>query len=121
MQTKDDGTHVILPVAGRRMASSDHAGLPVMMPRESDGEMRRDGSSAANVQPKHPVAERGRVHGVPDFSSYEVLRIAAKREVVLSSEKDKRRWRKRARDPDRLRAQGYKAMHSCFAAHRRHA
>ncbi|WP_141383890.1 hypothetical protein [Nitrobacter winogradskyi] len=65
--------------------------------------MRRDGSSAANVQPKHPVAERGRVHGVPGFSSYEVLRIAAKREVVLSSEKDKRRWRKRARDPDRLR------------------
>lgn len=57
MQTKDDGTHVILPVAGRRMASLDHAGMPVMMPRESDGEMRRDGSSAADVQPKHPVAK----------------------------------------------------------------
>lgn len=47
VQTEDDGTHVVLPVAGRRMASSDHAGLPVMMPRESDEEMRRDGSSAA--------------------------------------------------------------------------
>ena len=85
--------------------SSDHAGLPVMMPRQSDGEMRRDGSSAADVQPKYPVAERGRVHGVPGFSSGEALRVAAKREVVLSSEKDKRRWRKRARDPDRLRGQ----------------
>jgi hypothetical protein len=42
-QTKDDETHVIWPVAGRLAALSDHAELPVMMPREFDEDMRRDG------------------------------------------------------------------------------
>jgi hypothetical protein len=36
-----------------------------MLPRETDDEMRRDGSDAASVQPEHPVDERGRLHGVP--------------------------------------------------------
>jgi hypothetical protein len=69
VQTKDDGTHVILPVADAVAVSSDHARLPVMILRDSDGSMRRDGSSAARPQPSHPVAERGRLHGAPVFSS----------------------------------------------------
>lgn len=58
MQTKDGGKHDILPVAGR----PDHAGLPVMMPRESDPDMRRDGP---RPQGPAPVDERGRLHGAP--------------------------------------------------------
>ena len=45
MQTKDDGKHAILPVARSR----DHAGMPVTLPRESDGKMRRDGSEVARA------------------------------------------------------------------------
>jgi hypothetical protein len=105
VQTRDDGTHVILPVAGCLTASPDHAGLPVMLPRESDGEMRRDGSRAACEQPKHPVAERGRVHGAPELSSCQVLSVAAKRKVDLSSERRQRRWRTQHQRPDRSRGQ----------------
>ncbi len=67
MQTKDDGTRAILLVA----AFADHAGMPVKLPRESDGDMRRDGSEAAEPLrsgcTKHAVDERGRVHGAPDL------------------------------------------------------
>ena len=41
VQTMDDGKHDILPVAG---VNPDHARVPVMLPRESDADMRRDGS-----------------------------------------------------------------------------
>lgn len=40
----DCGKHDILPVAG---ASQDHAGVPVMLPRDFDADMRRDGSMTA--------------------------------------------------------------------------
>jgi hypothetical protein len=69
VQTKDDGTQVILPVADALAVSLDHARVPVMILRHFDGNMRRDGSSAAPPQPFHPVAERGGLHGAPDFSS----------------------------------------------------
>lgn len=52
MQTKDDGKHTILPVAARIMCEADHTGMPVTMPRDSDGKMRRDGSRAA-VKQRH--------------------------------------------------------------------
>jgi len=39
--------------------------LPVMLPRETDDGMRRDGSGAASLQHGHAVDERGRLHGVP--------------------------------------------------------
>ena len=90
MQTKDDGKHDILPVARSR----DHAGMPVTLPRESDGKMRRDGSDAAHGQPQHPVAERGGVHGAPELSPRMVERIADKISVVCSIRKEGRRWRK---------------------------
>ncbi|MBA4010954.1 MAG: hypothetical protein C0481_03735 [Phenylobacterium sp.] len=41
---QESGKHDILPVAG---AIQDHAGVPVMLPRETDADMRRDGSSTA--------------------------------------------------------------------------
>ena len=69
MQTKDDGTHIILPVADALAVLSDHARLPVMMLRHSDGKVRRDGSTTATSQPDPPVAERGGLHGAPGLSA----------------------------------------------------
>jgi hypothetical protein len=67
--------------------------MPVMLPRESDGDMRRDGSSAAFVQPKHPVAERGGPHGAPGLDRLAEERIAASCDVLRSRKKGKRRWK----------------------------
>lgn len=103
MQTRIDGTHDILPVAGSPTAVPDHARLLVMWPRESDGKMRRDGSDAARGQPQHPVAERGRVHGAPELSPRMVERIADKISVVCSIRKEGRRWRQQRPNNDRLR------------------
>jgi hypothetical protein len=44
----DDGKREILPVAG---AMLDHAPVPVMLPRQSDADMRRDGSATAKTVP----------------------------------------------------------------------
>ncbi len=76
-----------------------------MMPRESDGKMRRGGSKAARTQHPHPVDERGRVHGVPELSAKADKRVAGKFSVVLNTGKEKRRWgTSRAKQP-RLRGQ----------------
>lgn len=83
-QTKDDETHVIWPVAGRLAALSDHAELPVIMPREFDEDMRRDGSLAAFMPPKHLLAER-EVHGEPQLSCSVASCIATRGRVELSS------------------------------------
>ena len=57
-----------LPVAGQ----PDHAGVPVTLPREFDGNMRRDGSDVVwllqPIDTKQAVDERGRVHGAPELS-----------------------------------------------------
>ena len=84
MQTEDDGTHVILPVAGALAVSLDHARVPVMMLRHSDGKVRRDGSGPATRQPDHPVAERGGLHGAPGLLAVVERRIAAKRRMAFS-------------------------------------
>ena len=63
MQSRNDGTHVILPAAASSLRRPDRARLPVTLLRQTDAKLRHDGSSAAEVQPKHPVAERGRLHG----------------------------------------------------------
>jgi len=78
VQTKDDGTHVTLPVADALAVSLDNARLPVMMLRHSDGKVRRDGSRTATRQPDPPVAERGGLHGAPGLSAVVERRIAAK-------------------------------------------
>ncbi|MGQ0446068.1 MAG: hypothetical protein ACT4O2_13325, partial [Beijerinckiaceae bacterium] len=87
MQTKDGGKHDILPVAER----SDHAGLPVMMPRDSDGKLRRGGSETVQpVRPdsmKHPVDEHGRLHGAPELDPTAEQRIVEKRRVEFSNAK----------------------------------
>ena len=75
MQTKDDGTHVILSVADALAASSDHARVPVMMLRQSDGSMRR---GAQGLQPSRPInaslsAEDCTAHGDSQLSWHSVL------------------------------------------------
>ena len=76
-----------------------------MMPRESDGKMRRGGSKAARTQHQHPVDERGRVHGVPELSAKADKRVAGKFSVVLKTGKEKRRWGTRRANRPRLRGQ----------------
>ena len=73
-----------LPVAGQ----PDHAGMPVTLPRESDGNMRRDGSKVARLlQPSdenQAVDERGRVHGAPELSFVKELLAAEKFRVAIA-------------------------------------
>lgn len=107
MQTRTDGTHVILPAAvliGRR---PDRARLPVTMLRQSDGKVRRDGSSAADVQPERPVAERGGVQGASELEARERRRVVAKITVYYRIMKDKRRCPKEQWKNDRLGGQEY--------------
>src|SRR5579871_1791064 len=78
VQIKDDGTHAILPVTSGSNAPSDHARVPVMLLRHSDGKMRRDGSRAALLQPDHPVDERGRLHGAPGLAVVDEPRVLAR-------------------------------------------
>src|ERR1700722_3295551 len=102
MQTMEDGKHDILPAAGPR---SDRAGSPVMLPRESDCKVRRDGSSAAPVQPKQAVDERGRLQGASELSGVVPWRIAASARMDLSSGWSERRWQRRRKRCGRLRLQ----------------
>jgi len=94
-----------LPVAGR----PDHAGLPVTLPRESDGKVRRAGSEVAwALQPddeKHPVDERGRVHGAPGFSQVAELPLMAKNTVECRIIMERRRCRRSFAGDTQLRAQ----------------
>jgi len=99
VQIHDDGTHVILPVATPFAGRLDHAGLPVMWLRHTDGKMRRDGVRAALLQRNLAVAERARVHGAPGLSLVVTLRsVDAK---VLSQQREEARMgeMKRTRRP----------------------
>ena len=98
-----DGAGHTLPVAMRVMTQWNHARVPVMMPRRSDGNMRRGGSTAARTQHKHPVDERGGVHGVPELSAKADKRVAGKISVVLKTGKEKRRWGTRRANRPRKR------------------
>jgi len=60
-------------------APLDHARMPVMLPRDSDSDMCRDGSNAACQQPDHAVDEPGRVHGVPELECFAGLRTHAEK------------------------------------------
>ena len=84
----EDGKYDILPVAGQK---PDHAGAPVMLPRESDCDVRRDGSSAAPVQPRQPVNERGRLHGASELLTGVEWRIASNDRMDVSSSRKERR------------------------------
>ncbi len=40
--------------------------MPVMMPRQSDSDMCRDGANTATLQSKQAADEHGKVHSVSD-------------------------------------------------------
>jgi hypothetical protein len=105
----DDGKHDILPVAG---AILDHARMPVMLPRQSDADMRRDGSTTAQTVPNLPsmsaeecTAPQDSYTGIGStrwFSSQRTL--SQNRASPDTVESRRRRWPRRERDP-RLRGQ----------------
>ncbi len=74
-------------------ALSDHARMPVMLPRKSDSDMRRDGSNAACEERQTPVDEPGRVHGVPDLDSFAQLRSPASNSLHFTAMEERWRWR----------------------------
>ena len=49
-----------------------------------------------------PVAERGGLHGAPDFSSPVARALAATRTRALTSQEERRRWRRRSDSSHRL-------------------
>lgn len=105
MQAKDDEKYDILPVAGRVVTQSDHARMPVMMPRGSDGKMRRDAQRSNLMQPHHPVDKRERLHGALELGPKAEQRIVEKRRDEFSNAKGKPRCRKSRLTEARLRWQ----------------
>jgi hypothetical protein len=105
VQIKDDGTHAILPVTSRADVQPDHARVPVMLLRHSDGKMRRDGSNAASMQPNTAVAERGRLHGAPGLAVVEEPRVLARIRGPCRNQERNGEWVRERRLVDRLRRQ----------------
>ncbi|ESW90269.1 hypothetical protein X772_08365 [Mesorhizobium sp. LSJC280B00] len=70
----------------------DRVGLPVTMPRESDGKMHPDGKSAASMQPENAVGECAGLHGAPDLGRFPGKHVAESRKVFLSRKEERRRW-----------------------------
>ena len=89
MQIHDDGTYVILLVATPFAERLDHARVPVMWLRHTDGKMRRDGVRAALLQQFWAVDERARVHGAPGLSLVVTLRRVTAR--ILSQQREEAR------------------------------
>jgi hypothetical protein len=77
VQTKGDGTHVMLPATTHVTVRPDRMGLPVMMLRHADGKVHRDGYPAAKVQRSCAVDERGRLHGVSGLATIAERGVAA--------------------------------------------
>src|SRR5271166_1457046 len=105
----DDGKHDILPVAG---AILDHARVPVMLPRQSDADMRRDGSTTAQTVPNPPsmsadecTAPQNSQTGIGPTRWLSRERIVSYNSANSDTmESRRRRWPRRERDP-RLRGQ----------------
>lgn len=81
-----------------RPALPDHARMAVMLLRKSYSDMCRDGSNTAYVQSHSPVAEPGRVHGVPDIECFADPRGSAWKIGPFTAMKEKWRWRILARN-----------------------
>ena len=109
MQTRNDGTHVILPAAAPIARRPDRAGLPVTMLRHSDGKVRHDGSRAANKQRCYPVAERGRLHGASELDLGIPDRDAENRFVYYRTMEEERRCCRIIPKHNRLRRQDKRA------------
>ena len=105
MQINDDGTHAILPVATHLMCKVDHAGVPVMWLRHTDGKLRRDGFPAALLQRPYVVDERGRVHGASGLAAVVARRVQAWRRGPCRKRERKREWVRSSGRDDRLRGQ----------------
>ena len=111
------GKHDILPVAG---AILDHARVPVMLPRQSDADMRRDGSTTAQTVPIPPSmsAEECTAHQDSHAENGSTTGISSGRAVSRNSassdtmENRRQRWPRRERDP-RLRGQDKGLRHHC--------
>jgi hypothetical protein len=76
--------------------------MPVMLPREFDSDMRRDGSNAADVQSKTTVDERGGVHVVPDPDTFADLRGPAWNRAPITVKEERWRWRRLAEKRDQI-------------------
>ena len=109
------GKHDILPVAG---AILDHARVPVMLPRQSDADMRRDGSTTAQTVPIPPSmsAEECTAHQDQRAGTGSTRWCSGGRPVSRNSassdtvEHRRRRWPRRERDP-RLRGRDKRPCH----------
>lgn len=77
--------------------------MPVTMLRQSGGKVRRNGSSAADVQPKHPVDERGGMQGASELEARGRQRAIEKNVVYVRIRKEKRRCQEERWKHDRLR------------------
>ena len=105
----DDGKHDILPVAG---AILDHARVPVMLPRQSDADMRRDGSTTAQTVPNPPSMSTEECTAPQDSQAGNgsTSWLSRKRIISYNSANSdtmasrRRRWPRREKDP-RLRGQ----------------
>ena len=112
MQIQDHGTYAILPARRCPKGRRDRTKLPVTWLRQTDGKLRRDGYAAAIVQPRHAVAERGKLHGALGLLAVNELQIRLRCRRVFDDEDGEHRWRKRrrrswqrGRTPGRLKRQ----------------
>lgn len=112
VQTRETGS----TISCLRPALLDRAQVSVMLPREFDSDMRRDGSNAADVQPKPAVDERGRVHVVPDPDTFADLRGPAWNRAPVTVTEERLRWRRLTENGDQIRAldkSGASLLHLC--------
>jgi hypothetical protein len=84
---------------------ADHARMPVTMPRNSDSDMCRDGSSAASEQSKNAVDEHGRVYSVSDLDHFAPPRATGSNRVPLLAIEETERWRVGRKSWDQIRGQ----------------
>lgn len=69
--------------------TADHAGMPVMMPRQSDSDMCRDGASTATVHSNRAVDEHGKMHSVSDPKPFVPPRITGSKRRRYPAKEEK--------------------------------
>jgi hypothetical protein len=101
IQTRKTGS----PISCLWPAMSDHAGMPVMLPRDSDSDMCLEGSNAGFVPPKTALDEHGRMHGVSDLDDRKGPLKCAWITTALTGKKGEWRWRRLAEKRPQIRMQ----------------
>jgi hypothetical protein len=84
---------------------SDHAGMPVMLPRDSDSDMCLEGSNAGFVPPKTAFDEHGRMHGVSDLDDCKGPLKCAWITLASTDKSGEWRWRRLAEKRPQIRMQ----------------